>query len=96
LNVKVRQAAKYVIDREAIASGMGFGFLKAPYQIISTVDPDIALIRKVQNIVFDEAMVIPVYEGGKGFTLQNYVRGDVFLQTAFHTRLKPENVWMDK
>ena len=225
-NVKVRQAAEYAIDREAIAKGMGFGFLQAPYQIIaqnnaaydknfagrkydvakakqllaeagypngfkttliptpapinkdidvaimsqlaavgiqcslelpeyskyltyrtgswhnailldalgawanfnqayimyfdpanatafpslarsdafkaaftatvSTVDPDINLIRKVQSIMFDEAMVIPVYEGGKGWAVQNYVMGNVFQQTAFPTRLKPENVWLDK
>jgi peptide/nickel transport system substrate-binding protein len=225
-NVKVRQAAEYAIDREALASGLGFGFLKAPYQIIAannsaydpnfagrkydvakakqlladagypngfkttliptpaplnrdmvvaiqsylaavgiqcslefpeyskyltyrtgswknailldalgawanynqaytmyfdptnptafpslqrsdafkatfsatiaTTDPDLTLIRKLQSIMFDEAMVIPVYEGGKGYALQNYVRGDVFLQTAFPTRFKPENVWMDK
>ncbi len=63
---------------------------------ISTVDPDTALIRKLQSIVFDEAMVIPVYEGGKGYALQTYTKGDVFLQTAFPTRWKPENAWLDK
>jgi peptide/nickel transport system substrate-binding protein len=32
-NIKVRQAVSYAIDREAIATGLGFGMLKSAYQI---------------------------------------------------------------
>jgi ABC-type transport system substrate-binding protein len=32
-NIKVRQAVSYAIDREAIATGLGFGMLKPAYQI---------------------------------------------------------------
>ena len=47
---KVREAAAYAINREAIAKSMGYGYWKAPYQIPPRAslayDPDFALGRK--------------------------------------------------
>ena len=49
-NKKVREAAAYAIDREAIAKSMGFGYWKAPYHIPPRAslahDPNFALGRK--------------------------------------------------
>ncbi|MFC1862471.1 ABC transporter substrate-binding protein [Thermodesulfobacteriota bacterium] len=49
-NKKVREAAAYAIDREAIAKSMGFGYWKAPYQIPPRAslayDPNFKLVRK--------------------------------------------------
>jgi len=49
-NKKVREAAAYAIDREAIAKSMGFGYWKAPYQIPPRAslahDPNYTLGRK--------------------------------------------------
>ena len=33
-NIKVREAAEYAIDKEALAEVFGYGFAKAPYQIV--------------------------------------------------------------
>jgi peptide/nickel transport system substrate-binding protein len=49
-NQKVREAAEYAIDREAISKALGFGFTEAPYQIpprsTTAWDPDFAYTRK--------------------------------------------------
>ena len=49
-NQKVREALEYAIDREAIASAFGYGYLKAPYQIPSrdslAYNPNFTLGRK--------------------------------------------------
>jgi peptide/nickel transport system substrate-binding protein len=38
-NKKVREAVEYAIDREALAEGIGFGEMEAPYQLDPTIDP---------------------------------------------------------
>lgn len=49
-NPKVREAAEYAIDREAIAEGLGYGYWKAPYQIpprdCSAYNPNFTLGRE--------------------------------------------------
>jgi peptide/nickel transport system substrate-binding protein len=49
-NQKVREAAEYALDREAIATGLGHGYWQAPYQIPARAfpfyDPDFPLARK--------------------------------------------------
>jgi len=49
-NQKVREAAEYSIDREAISKGMGYGFTQPAYQIPGsadvTYDPNFPLARK--------------------------------------------------
>jgi peptide/nickel transport system substrate-binding protein len=49
-NQKVREAVEYSIDREAIATGLGHGFWKAPYQVPARdgtpYNPNFSLGRK--------------------------------------------------
>ena len=49
-NKKVREAVEYAIDREAMAKGLGYGYLQAPYQIPPrnslVYDPGFPLARK--------------------------------------------------
>lgn len=49
-NQKVREAAEYAIDREAIAEGLGYGYWEAPYQVPArdnpAYNPDFTLARK--------------------------------------------------
>jgi ABC-type transport system substrate-binding protein len=49
-NQKVREAAEYSIDHEAISKGMGYGYTKPAYQIpgssVITYDPNFPLARK--------------------------------------------------
>ena len=50
--LKVREAAEYAIDREAIAKAFGYGFMEAPYQIPARItaayDPNYQLARKYE------------------------------------------------
>jgi peptide/nickel transport system substrate-binding protein len=47
---QVREAAEYAIDREAMAVSFGYGYLKAPYQLVPrgslAYNPDFTLARK--------------------------------------------------
>ena len=50
-NQKVREAVEYAIDKEAIAKAFGYGYWKAPYQIVPPActlayNPDFTLGRK--------------------------------------------------
>jgi peptide/nickel transport system substrate-binding protein len=49
-NQKVREAVEYAIDKEAIASGIGYGYWKAPFQIpppaSAIFNPNFSLGRK--------------------------------------------------
>jgi peptide/nickel transport system substrate-binding protein len=58
--------------------------------------PDIDLIRQAEKYIYDHAVIIPVHDGGKGYALAKYVKGNIFLQLSFPTQFIPENVWIDK
>ena len=53
-------------------------------------------MRKVNKIAFDQCLVIPVYEGGKGYALQKYVHGGGFVERGFPVYFDPEDVWLSK
>jgi peptide/nickel transport system substrate-binding protein len=53
-NIKVRQAAEYAIDKESIASALGFGYWKANYQLNSPA-----------NIAFDPGLEQRKYDVAK-------------------------------
>jgi hypothetical protein len=58
--------------------------------------PEIDLMKKVNKIAFDQCLVIPVYEGGKGYAMQKYVRGGGFVERGFPVYFNPEDVWLSK
>lgn len=67
-NEKVRQAAEYAIDREAIAKGMGYGYWKPAYQIPGSADlpwvEDFALARKYDVAKAKQLLKEAGYENG--------------------------------
>jgi peptide/nickel transport system substrate-binding protein len=62
----------------------------------ATLNPDNALIRKVTQQMYDKATVIPVYEGGKSYAYQKYVKDAGFLTRGFALFWNTQNVWLDK
>ncbi len=57
---------------------------------------DVALTRAVTDIMSRDAMVITVYEGGKSYAYQPYVKDPGFLTRGFANSWNTENVWLDK
>ena len=71
-------------------------FNAALLESLNSQMPDVNLMRKVNKIAFDQCLVIPVYEGGKGYSLQKSVRGGGFVERGFPVYFNPEDVWLDK
>lgn len=67
-NQKVREAAEYCIDREAISKGMGYGYTKPAYQIPgsadTTYDPNFPLARKYDVAKAKQLMTDAGYPNG--------------------------------
>ena len=71
-------------------------FNAALTESLNSLKPNVDLMRKVNKIAFDQCLVIPVYEGGKGYALQKYVHGGGFVERGFPVYFDPENVWLSK
>jgi peptide/nickel transport system substrate-binding protein len=67
-NQKVREAAEYAIDREAIASAFSYGYWKAPYQIppssSAAYNPDFSLGRKYDPVKAKQLLTEAGYPEG--------------------------------
>ena len=71
-------------------------FNAALTESMNSLKPNVDLMRKVNKIAFDQCLVIPVYEGGKGYALQKYVHGGGFVERGFPVYFDPEDVWLSK
>jgi ABC-type transport system substrate-binding protein len=60
----------------------------------SKIYPDVALIRGMVRWINDNAAVIPVYDGGKGYALSSRVRGNAFLTLSFPPYFVAEEIWL--
>jgi peptide/nickel transport system substrate-binding protein len=63
---------------------------------LTSVIPDVALERKATDLLTKEATVIPVYEGGKGYAFQDYVKDAGFCEQEFPNYWNVDNVWLNK
>jgi peptide/nickel transport system substrate-binding protein len=71
-------------------------FMESLDESLNSLMPDVDLMRKVNMIAYEDCMVIPVYEGGKGYATQKYVRGGGFVERGFPVYFNPEDVWLSK
>jgi ABC-type transport system substrate-binding protein len=62
----------------------------------STLTQDVALTRAVTDLMIEDAMIIPVYEGGQSYAYYPYVKDAGFLTRGFALFWNTENVWLDK
>jgi len=71
-------------------------FIKVFDEANAALDADNALIRKITNMQYSEATVIPISEGGMSYAYQKYVKDHGFLTRGMPLFWHPENVWFDK
>ena len=71
-------------------------FMAALDESLNSLMPDVELMRKANRIAYEDCMIIPVYEGGKGYALQQYVREGGFVERGFPVYFNAETVWLDK
>jgi peptide/nickel transport system substrate-binding protein len=62
----------------------------------AALDADNALIKKITDLQYSQATVIPVMEGGMSYAYQSYVKDPGFLTRGMPLFWHPETVWLDK
>jgi peptide/nickel transport system substrate-binding protein len=72
------------------------GFLAKFNASIRTAQADINVIRDVDRYMYENAMIIPVHDGGASLPVANYVMDGGFLQRNFPVYWNPESVWLNK
>jgi ABC-type transport system substrate-binding protein len=72
------------------------GFLEKFNASITAPQADINLIRDLDRYMYENAMVIPVHDGGASLPVAKYVMDGGFLQRNFPVYWNPESVWLDK
>jgi peptide/nickel transport system substrate-binding protein len=60
----------------------------------SSLNADNALIKNVTDLMYDKAMIIPVYEGGQSYACWPYVKDAGFLTRGLPSLWNMQNVWM--
>ena len=84
------------------SSTMYLGWLRTPEfkeaynATMSSLDPDIQLMRNVTDLLIKQASLVPICEAGKSWALQPYVRDDGFCERSVSTWWKYEQAWLDK
>jgi hypothetical protein len=63
---------------------------------LTTDTPQIDAMRAVTDQMTKEASVIPIREGGRGFVLQQYVKGGSWLLRSMAPYWSADEVWLDK
>jgi hypothetical protein len=58
--------------------------------------PDTDLTRAVTDIWIKDASLIAVYEGGKSYAYQSYVKDAGFLERGLANNFNLDSVWLDK
>jgi peptide/nickel transport system substrate-binding protein len=62
----------------------------------NTLDADNALIQKLTGMMYNQATVIPISEGGMSYAYQSYVKDAGFLTRGMPLFWHAETVWLDK
>ena len=55
-----------------------------------------ALAQKMIRYLYDNALVIPLYQITRGAVLKNYVHDGAFYSKQAWPGWEPENIWLDK
>jgi hypothetical protein len=71
-------------------------FIKLYNESLTAPTIDITKIKAVTNYLTQEALIIPVNEGGKGWAIKPYVMDAGFLERGLPAYFKPEQAWLNK
>ena len=63
----------------------------------STDTPQVSLMKQATDMVYEEAVLIPVYQGGLSYAVNDYVKDSgVCERGPFPLYWNPDEVWLDK
>lgn len=71
-------------------------WLAAYNAALATTTPNVALMRAVTDIMTQQASMIPVNEGGRGWAYKSYVMDSGALETNLPPTLKMYQAWLNK
>lgn len=69
-------------------------FIDLYNKTLASKDMDVSLIQAVVNYIGQNALAIPVFNGGSGYAYQSYVKGAAWNERA--GSWTPEDTWLDK
>jgi peptide/nickel transport system substrate-binding protein len=61
-----------------------------------SLQQDINLTRQIVKVIYDQSILIPLYEGGKSYAFKNNVHGGDFLEHSAPQYWSTENIWLSK
>ena len=71
--------------------------MNAVVESYSTPENDIELMKKATDLTYEEAVIIPVYQGGLSYALNDYVKDSGVCEMGpFPLYWNPDAVWLDK
>jgi len=71
--------------------------LQALYDESSTLtEVDADMLREIASMIYEDAMVIPLYGAVSGAIVQDYVHDTGYLEGGVHFQAQPENAWISK
>ena len=99
-NQKVREAVEYAIDREALAKGMGYGYLQPTYQIpprnaVLAYDPNFPLARKYDPEKAKQLLTEAGYPNGLKTTILLEPSGSRDMAIAIQENLAKVGIQVD-
>lgn len=63
---------------------------------VNSVTLDANKIKAIVKLLYDDAMVIPLYDAKSGAAVQDYLRDGGFLMLSNHFTYKPDTSWLSK
>jgi len=71
--------------------------VEAVVESYSQYEPDIGLMQEVTDLVYEEAVAIPVYQGGMSYAMRPYLKDSGVCERGdFPMYWNPDEVWLDK
>lgn len=71
-------------------------FLEMVNASLASPEPDVELMRACTDFLTEGAEMIPVFQAGKGWVMQSYVKDGGWFERSFLPWWKPEQTWLDK
>jgi len=71
--------------------------IEAVVECYSSPEPNVELMQKATDLTYEEAVIIPVYQGGMSHAIRPYLKDTgLTIRGSFPMYWNPEEAWLDK